>query len=182
MLAMMIPGNGNADVGDIWMPYVKNKLEKEGFRVIAKNMPDATLARKKYWLQFIEVCVGQDRNAVLIGHSSGAVAAMRYTESHKVQGLVLVCACHTDLGLESERRSGYFGEPWQWEKIKGNAKWIVQFASTDDPYIKIEEARFVHKKLGTNYHENGNYGHYNDVTEFPELVEAIMEKAEHVRA
>lgn len=182
MLAMIIPGNGNADVQDIWIPFVKDKLEKEGFTVIAKNMPDAELARQKYWVPFIEKQVGHDKDAVLIGHSSGAVAALRYAEHHKVQGLVLVCACHTDLGMESERLSGYYDEPWQWEKIKKNAQWIIQFASTDDPFIKIEEARFINKKLDTIYHENGQYGHYNAVTEFPELVESVMEKVEHVKA
>src|SRR3989344_7054160 len=181
MLAMILPGNGNADVRDIWIPSVKEKLEKEGVHVIAKNMPDAELARKKYWLPFIEKNVG-DENAVLIGHSSGAVAAMRYAERHKVQGLVLVCASHTDLGLESEKLSGYFDEQWQWEKIKSNAQWIIQFASTNDPFKKIEEARFIHKKLNSDYHENDHYGHYNNVTEFPEMVGAILKKVEHVSA
>lgn len=182
MLAMIIPGNGNADVCDIWIPYVKDKLERKGFRVVAKNMPDAEFARKQYWLPFIEKQVGHNENAVLIGHSSGAVAAMRYAEAHKVHGLVLVCACHTDLGLESEKQSGYFDEPWRWENIKNNAQWIVQFASTDDPYINIEEARLIHQKLESDYHENNHYGHYNDVTEFPELVSAVLRKVEHVRS
>jgi uncharacterized protein len=173
MIAMIIPGNGGADVSEIWIPYVKQELENVGFTVIAKNMPDAELARKKYWLPFIDQHVADNENIILVGHSSGAVAAMRYAEAHKVQGVILVCACHTDLGLESERVSGYYDTPWQWDIIKKNASWIVQFASTNDPFIPIEEARFIHKQLNTDYYENSDYGHYNGVIKFPELVEAV---------
>lgn len=44
------------------------------------------------------------------------------------EGLVLVCAYTSDLGDETERLSGYFTRPWQWDKIKQNAGFIVQVA------------------------------------------------------
>jgi hypothetical protein len=47
-----------------------------------------------------------------VGHSSGAEAAMRFAEGRRVAGLVLVAACHTDLGLPSEAVSGYYSRPW----------------------------------------------------------------------
>ena len=74
-------------------------------------------------------------------------------------GAVLVGVCYTDLGEESERKSGYFDDPWQWEKIRKNAKWIIQFASTDDPSIPIKEVRYVQAKLNTEYHEYSNQGY-----------------------
>ena len=45
----------------------------------------------------------QDANTVLVGHSSGAVAAMRLLEKTPLLGAVLVSACHTDLGDAGER-------------------------------------------------------------------------------
>jgi len=53
----------------------------------------------------------------------------RLLETKKVKGAVLVSACHTDLGIKNERKSGYYKDPWQWEDIKRNADWIVQFGS-----------------------------------------------------
>ena len=35
---------------------------------------------------------------------------MRFAEQYQVYGIVLVSACHTDLGLKSERIAGYYGE------------------------------------------------------------------------
>jgi hypothetical protein len=34
---MIIPGNGNADISEIWTPYVKMELEALGISVIAKT-------------------------------------------------------------------------------------------------------------------------------------------------
>ena len=176
---MIIPGNGKTDISENWFPYVKQGLENLGIRVIAKNMPDPILARKRYWLPFIEKNLGSDKEAILIGHSSGAVAALRYMETHRVLGAVLVGACYTDLGDEKEKASGYYDSPWNWNKIRNNSKWIVQFASKNDPYIPIEDARFIHDKLNTGYHEYPDGGHFgSDVgkKEFPEIIASIKRK------
>lgn len=179
MNAMIIPGNGNTDISENWFPYVKERLTELGIKVIAKNMPDPTLARKEFWIPFIEENLGQDQDVILIGHSSGAVASLRYMELHRVLGAVLVGVCYTDLGDENEKKSGYYDTDWDWNKIKDNSKWIVQFASLNDPYIPIEEARFIHEKLSTDYYEYSNQGHFgSDVnkTEFPEIIEIIKRK------
>lgn len=106
---------------------------------------------------------------------------MRFAENNKIYGSVLVGACYTDLGEMSERVSGYYDHPWNWEKIKENQKWIVQFASTNDPYIPIEEARYIHKSLETEYNEFTDQGHFGGdyfKEEFPEIVEVIKSKLE----
>lgn len=176
---IMIHGNGGGNSSLHWFPYVKQELEKLGMEVLSPDFPDPIEAKANIWLPFIEN-LGADENTILIGHSSGALAAMRFAENHKILGSVLVGAAHTDLGEESERVSGYFDTPWDWEKIKQNQKWIIQFHSTDDPYIPIEEARVIHEKLSTEYQEFTDQGHFGNPDkiklEFPELVEAIKKK------
>jgi predicted alpha/beta hydrolase family esterase len=73
-----------------------------------------------------------------VGHSSGALAAIRVAEICPILGSVLVGAYHTDLGIEKEKLSGYFDRAWNWKKIKTNQNWIVLFASQDDPWIPID--------------------------------------------
>ena len=153
---------------------MKAELEKLGVQVTNVQFPDAVMAREEYWLPFIKE-LGADENTILVGHSSGAVAAMHYAERNKILGSVLVGVCHTDLGEESERVSGYYDHPWDWKKIKNNQNWIVQFASIDDPYIPVAEPRFVREQLQTEYHEYADRGHFMN-TEFPELIEAVKEK------
>lgn len=156
---------------------MKKELEDIGIEVIAENMPDADLARKEYWLPWIEEKSKDTDKVLLIGHSSGAVAILRYLENHEVEGAVLVAPYYTDLGDEKERSSHYFDDPWQWDKIKQNAKWIIQFSSIDDPYIPIEEARFIKDKINSEYYGYDDQKHFSRDTankiEFPELVEAV---------
>ena len=131
------------------------------------------------WI-FLENELEADENTVLIGHSSGAVAAMRYAEQHRLAGTVLVAACHTDLGDPVERESGYYNRPWDWERIRANQQWIIQYASVDDHCIPIEEGRYVRDQLQTEYYEFTDRGHFlgssSGGKQFPELVVALSEK------
>jgi hypothetical protein len=178
---ILVHGNGGSTADGLWLPWVKAQLENAGLEVKAQTMPDNVLARESKWLPFLENELGADKNSIIIGHSSGAVAAMRYTETHQIYGSVLIGACYTDLGDEDEKASGYYNRPWQWDNIKAHQNWILQFASTDDPWIPIEEARFIHDQLDTDYHEFTDQGHFGgdyNKKEFPELVDAIKKKLE----
>lgn len=175
---ILINGNGGGWPKENWLPPVAQKLKKLGLKVIFKRFPDPVLARAKFWLPFIKK-LGADENTILIGHSSGAVAAMRYAEKNKILGSILVATCHTDLGEPSEKVSRYYDKPWNWKAITSNQKWIVQFASVDDRFIPIAEARFVHKKLGTEYYEFKHQGHFSSwdkKTDFPQIVSIIKKK------
>lgn len=184
MKVIFIPGNGGGGPNDNWFPYLKKELEKLDVEVVASEFPDSYLARESYWVPFLRDNLKADEQSILVGHSSGAIAAMRLAETDKLLGSVLVGAYHTDLGMSTEKESGYFNRLWNWEPIVKNQQWIIQFASINDPWIPIEEARFVHKKLNTEYHEFMDQGHfggdYNKPT-FPELFEALKLKIEEQR-
>ena len=176
---ILIHGNGGSTINDNWFPWVKNELEILGLEVIAQTFPDNQLAKEEVWLNFLKNDLKADENTIIIGHSSGAVAAMRFAEKNKTFGSILIGASYTDLGEELEKESGYFDSPWKWDRIRNNQNWIIQFASTDDPYIPIKEARHIHEKLNTQYFEFTNRGHFSwDVKakEFPEIIEEVKKK------
>ena len=140
--AILIHGNGGGTAGDVWLPWLERELIALGVTVINQTFPDNVKARARIWLPFIEE-LGADEHTILIGHSSGAVAAMRYAETHRLWGSVLVGVCHTDLGNGGEAASGYYRDPWAWRQIREHQRWIGIFNTTDDPHIPIAEARFV---------------------------------------
>ncbi len=158
---VIIHGNGGCTGTHFWYPWLKAELEKKRFLVLAPTMPDNVEAKASVWLPYMRDVLKCDENTVVVGHSSGAVAAMRYAEEYKLLGSVLVGACYTDLGYESERISGYYDTPWQWDKIKNNQQWTIIFASSDDPYIPISEQRFIHHNLGGEYCEFTDRGHFS---------------------
>uniref|UniRef100_A0A8D0WUP8 RB binding protein 9, serine hydrolase n=1 Tax=Sus scrofa TaxID=9823 RepID=A0A8D0WUP8_PIG len=132
----------------------------------------AVTARESIWLPFMETELRCDEETIIIGHSSGAIAAMRYAETHRVYAIVLVSAYTSDLGDENERASGYFSRPWQWEKIKANCPHIVQFGSTDDPFLPWKEQEEVADRLEAKLYSFTDRGHFQN-TEFHELVNVV---------
>jgi predicted alpha/beta hydrolase family esterase len=95
-----------------WYEWLEKELLKRDFNVILEQMPDPYAARESYWIPFIRETLKVDKNTILIGHSSGCQAIMRLIEKDKVHGIILVAACHTDLGIEQERASEYYNRPW----------------------------------------------------------------------
>ncbi|KAG9296924.1 hypothetical protein G9A89_006879 [Geosiphon pyriformis] len=184
--AILIPGNGCENPEQaIWYPWVAEKLCQAVFKengeklfpggVILRQFPDWVVARESVWLPFLEKELKASSGTVLVGHSSGAVAALRYLETHRVLGVVLVSAYHTDLGEKNEKNAEYFSRPWDWSLISKNAHWIIQFASDNDRFLPIDEQRYVHTMLGSDYHELKGRGHFTKDLDFPELVNSILE-------
>ena len=173
--AILIHGNGGSTAADIWLPWVERSLAALGIGVTNVTFPDNVKARAQYWLPFIAE-LGADEQTILIGHSSGAVAAMRYAETHRLLGSVLVGVCHTDLGDAFEAASGYYREPWQWQKIRDHQQWIAIYSSSDDPHIPIAEPRFVAAQLRCSYFEFTDRGHFVDARELPEVVQFVKRK------
>jgi predicted alpha/beta hydrolase family esterase len=178
---VLLHGNGGGDGNDNWFPYIKAELKKLGTKCETPDLPDPVLARAKFWLPYFEETLKLGEDDIIVGHSSGALAALKYAEDHKVRATILVGTYYTDLGYEDERTSGYFDTPWQWDKIKANQQWTAIFASKDDPYIPIAEPRYIRDKLGSKYFEFDKEGHFGGTgahvkLEFPELLKFLKEK------
>lgn len=175
---ILIHGNGGGTGTDNWFPWLKTELQKLGIECLNPTFPDHKLARAKYWLPYLENELKADKNTIIIGHSSGAIAAMRYAQTHQIYGSVLVGAYYTDLGYAEEKQSGYFDKPWDWQAIREHQNWSIIFASTDDPYIPINEPRYLRDSLKAEYHEFHDQQHFGEggnksKYEFPELLDAI---------
>lgn len=179
---VLLHGNGDGRGSDNWFPWLKKELEALGVPCEAPDLPDPVLAQAKYWFPYFSDVLKLGPDDLVIGHSSGALAIMKYAETHKIGASVLVGTYYTDLGYDDERTSGYFDTPWKWDKIKANQNWTMIFASKDDPYIPVNEPQFIRDKLGSIYFEFDDEGHFGGHTKpklkFPELLEALKSKLE----
>jgi predicted alpha/beta hydrolase family esterase len=177
---VLLHGNGGSLGTDNWQPYIKAELGKLGVECLSPDLPDNALARKEYWFPYFDTELKLSENDLVVGHSSGALAILKYVETHKIGGSVLVGVYYTDLGYEDERNSGYFDTPWNWDAIKANQPWTAIFASEDDPYISIEEPRYIAEQLSSEYYElqrEGHFGGHNQPKrEFPELLDLLITK------
>lgn len=177
MKVAIIPGNGAGDVFHAnWYGWAHKQINKmENVSCGLRNMPDPITAKESIWIPFMREQMECDENTVIIGHSSGAEAAMRFAEKYKVKGIILVSACVTDLGDDNERASGYYSRPWDWTSIKANTDFVVQFGSTDDPFIPWEEQQAVADGLNSDLRKFSDKGHFMN-SSFPQLLEVVKEK------
>ncbi len=169
----IIPGNGCVPVQKCnWYRWLQLELEKLGHTVVLTDMPDPHEAKEKVWIPYMERELKIDSQTVAIGHSSGAEAIMRYIETRSIAAAVLVSACHTDLGMASEAVSGYYAREWLWKEMSKHTPVIVQFGSTDDPFLPASEQRHVAKQTGAHYVEYKDRGHFM-TKQFPDLLKFV---------
>jgi len=170
---VFVHGNQATHWSFAWAPWLKVALEKFGFTTFFETMPDSILARAEYWLPFLQDYVSVGEHDVLIGWSSGAVAAMRYAESHRLFGSILVSPCYTDLGDELEKQSGYYDTPWHWGKIRSNQHKIALVWGDDDPYIPQREFAFIAEHLSPMQIKVPGGRHFIERRIFPELLRYV---------
>lgn len=176
---VIIPGNGDSHVEtDNWYAWLKRELVKRGYPVTMTDMPDPIVAHMNIWLPYLEQHLITSDHTIVIGHSSGAVATLRYLEHHRLTGAILVSCNYTDLGFADEKEAGWYDAPWQWEQIKRNAGWIVQLHSDNDPYFDTTEPKYIQTNLGSELRILPNRGHFmtdhNPTNnQFPEIIEII---------
>lgn len=166
--------------------WLEKRLRDSGrfSEVVCKTMPDPHRARRKIWLPFMLTTLGCSEDTIVVGHSSGAVAAMRLLEEQRLAGCVLVSACHSDLGDAGEAASGYYppaGGAWQWDAIRANsASNIVILHSDNDPFIPLAEAETVAQSLGVTLNVCQGRSHFFSQGE--ELFDACMTVADEAAA
>ena len=144
------------------------------YDAIAPEMPDPIDAHRSVWLPFIH-SLNPTASTIVVGHSSGAEAAMRLAEDTPLAGIILVSACVTDGGVPSERESGWYTGEWKWESIRANCGWIVQLHGVDDPLVSIAEGRAVAAALHSEMIEEQKRGHYLR-SKMPIIVEVLEKK------
>lgn len=157
-----------------WVARLQQELAAAGFPTSFQLFPDSIEARAQYWLPFLEEHVRAGEADVLLGWSCGAVAAMRYAQSHRVHGLVLVAPYYTDLGEEVVRRSGFVTEPWDFARIRNNTRHIAMFTSDRDPWISQREFGELEALLAAERCVCPGAGHFSEQEDFRELRAYLM--------
>ncbi|MGL5825303.1 MAG: RBBP9/YdeN family alpha/beta hydrolase [Nocardioides sp.] len=177
---VLIPGNAGASVDGVWFPSLRRRLIDHGLEVVARDFPDPLMGRSRYWMPFLINEIVPDASTILVGHSSGALAALRYGEIAPLLGTVTIGAHHTDCGYRRERRSGFFDDPWDWAAIRSHQRYVGQIHATDDPWVPFATAKELHELLGSEFIVFDEHGHFGTPAQrdqtFPELVDVICDR------
>lgn len=125
-----------------WYLEEKKLLEEKGYVVDLPKMPGGLWPKRDEWLKVIEE-LKPNEETIMIGHSLGVPAILRYLEQsdNKVGKLFLIAAFAVDLGIEETRN--FFGDLFDWDKIKGNIGQVYVINEKNDPYVPLERGNEV---------------------------------------
>jgi len=144
---VILHGNHGTKKEDAWYTSVYNKFISSGYEVNLETHEENIINSRVNIIKTLKENIKCDENTIIIGHSSGAEACMRYAELYPVLGLVLVTPYVTHMGNDHEKESGYFDYPWKPSDIQNNVKWIIQLSSDSDPFISYREQSQVIRRM-----------------------------------
>lgn len=163
-----------------WFPWLKKELEKQGYKVWVPELPEAWHPDlERYW-NFLKD-FDFNKETVIVGHSSGGAMIFGILQKLKSEQIInkaiSVAGFYKDEGWNCE---GLFSEKYDWEKIKKQAKEIILFYSSNDPYIKQVQTDHLAEKLNVKPIILPNQKHFSVGTmgkkykKFPELLDTIL--------
>lgn len=152
-----------------WLPWLKTELENADWTVWTPDLLNADepnikrynaqLLANKQWIF--------DDETIIIGHSSGAVAALGLLQALPantvIKQCILIGSFKDDLGWTN--LGGLFEEPLDFEKIKKHCPNFLLLHSDNDPYCPLEHAEYLAKKLGGTLQVEPGQKHFSEETD-----------------
>lgn len=171
-----------------WFPWLKNKLEEQGFIVSIPAMPDPKTPEIKRWVSCLSDAVREvDRETYFVGHSIRCQTILRYIEQispKQIGGIVCVAGFFRLLRLSTNEEKE-IAKPWletkiDFNKIKESTNKIIAIFSDDDPDVDIGDKELFKKYLNAKTITEHKKGHFSDdagVMDLPSALEAVLEIA-----
>jgi uncharacterized protein len=165
-----------------WFPWLREKLEEKGYKVIVPQFPSpkGEPCKINLWFDVLknyEQYINED--TILIGHSLGGVFTLRILEKLKnpVKAVFLTAA---PVGIKPilnyDRDMSFSGLDFDWSVIKNKAKHFEVFQSDNDPYVSLGNGEKLAEELGVKLNFIPNAGHFNKLAgylKFDELWEKL---------
>lgn len=136
--------------------WLKLKLEKKGFKVIVPQMPNPEKPEIEAWVSRLEEIVGTpDESIILVGHSIGCQAILRYLEKlnliSKIGGVVFIAPWLTLSNLESEEEwqvaDSWLNTPIREIDVIKHAPKMTAIFSDNDPYVPSENIEMFKRRF-----------------------------------
>ena len=161
--ALILHGTANNSQGN-WFPWLKQELEKRGWKVWVPDLPRAVEPNSKRYNNFILNSDWEfNDESIIVAHSSGAVATLglllHLPDKLVIAECILVAPFKENLGWPEVK--GLFKKPFDFAEIKLRARQFVLIYSDNDPYVPLSHGKYLAKKLGGKLIIKPGQGHFN---------------------
>ena len=142
-----------------WYPWLIKHVEERGVSCIAPYLPVPENPEMEKWISEIDK-TKPDKDTVLIGHSRGGVAIMRWLERQpkekKVKQIILVAANRGD----DTKNSLWTGKVYDFRKIKSHCDNFVVLHSRDDERVPFGAGEHIANGLDAHFLVFNDRGHF----------------------
>jgi uncharacterized protein len=163
----IIPGFGNSG-DEHWQTF----FEKEGNNFRRINQENWEFPNCDKWVENIENTLLQIdlSNVVLVGHSLGCATIAKWATTHKniIKGALFVAPSDMEIHHEDYPTIGF--DPMPSEKLDFKS---ILVASSDDPFMTIERAKYFAEKWNSEFVNIGNAGHINATSGYGQWKEGL---------
>ena len=168
-----------------WFTWLREELDKKGFKTWLPDLPNSNLPSLTGINQFIFSNKDWEFNqdSIIVGHSSGAIAILailsELPENVVLDKCILVSFFTKDSpGGKWELNAKLFDYDFDFEKIKKHAKKFIIVHSDNDPYGPLEDVKNLAQKLDAELIIKKDQRHFNlekgeQYRQFPFLLELI---------
>lgn len=159
---------------DNWYLWLKKELEGRGYEVLLPELPtmNSDLPDLQVLMKFIMSLI--DINTIVIGHSLGAVLALRFGEKVKYNKAIIVSGWDYD-DLYPQHKL-FWKNKINHSLIKKNTEERIIIHSDNDPYLTAFQAENMCKRLEGKFILVKGAGHFTSkdgITKIPQILSLI---------
>jgi predicted alpha/beta hydrolase family esterase len=161
-------GNPNESM----LQWLKSSLEARDYQVTVPAMPDPGTPKIEAWVGKLAQTIVPDGNTILIGHSVGCQAVLRYIQAlspgKRIRGIMLI-APWMKLDEKTIEEEGEevkaMAKPWMetpidFKKVKSLVGKTVAIFSDNDPYVPLDQKAIFEKELNAEIIVEKRKGHF----------------------
>jgi uncharacterized protein len=167
-----------------WFRWLETELKNRGYEVWLPLLPHPEKPSLREWTDYLKTNAPFpiDNDTLLIGHSSGAILALITAQEStvKIGGVVAVAVFH-DNSLNWDANSRLFDVDFDFPSIKSKTTKLLFVHSDDDPYVPLDQAKYVADNCDAETVVIKGQGHFNlekspKFKTFPELIDLMEER------
>lgn len=164
-----------------WFPWLAARLEEQGIEALVLTLPEPHAPVPATWDAYLARSIGEaDDNTILVGHSLGCIAALRYlhqqTATHHFGGLLLVSGFDEPLDTLPEL-TPFVTQPLPLAELRARLHHCALIASGNDTIVPQPYSARLAQRLRAPLHLIEQGGHFLDregFTKLPLAYEQVM--------
>lgn len=129
-----------------WQQWLNDELKKRKVDSDLPTLPNYDFPLEKEWIDAMNA-LPITESTIIVAHSLGCAATLRFLEQGKKAGVVILVSGFVNNLTKMKGLDDMIEKPFNWEKIRKNAKEFIVINSDTDPFAPEKEGTILAQGL-----------------------------------